>query len=100
MVRNKSNTDGMNHTLDYAAKDFNGLCFVNLVDFDMLYGHRNDVDGYANALTELMCSCGSCCRCCGPMTCCSSRRTMAAILPLPAPIIPGSSAHAGLRRQK
>lgn len=40
MVRNKSNTDGMNHTLDYAAKDFNGLCFVNLVDFDMLYGHR------------------------------------------------------------
>ena len=52
MVRNKSNTDGMNHTLDYAAKDFNGLCFVNLVDFDMLYGHRNDVDGYANALTE------------------------------------------------
>ena len=52
MVRNKSNTDGMNHTLDYAAKDFNGLCFVNLVDFDMLYGHRNDVDGYAAALTE------------------------------------------------
>ena len=52
MVRNKSNADGMNHTLDYAKKDFNGLCFVNLVDFDMLYGHRNDVDGYANALTE------------------------------------------------
>ena len=52
MVRNKSNTDGMDHTLDYAARDFYGLCFVNLVDFDMLYGHRNDVDGYANALTE------------------------------------------------
>lgn len=52
MVRNKSNADGMNHTLDYAKKDFNGLCFVNLVDFDMQFGHRRDVDGYANALTE------------------------------------------------
>ena len=51
MVRNKSNTDGMNHTLDYAAKDFNGLCFVNLVDFDMIYGHRNDAKGYAQALS-------------------------------------------------
>ena len=52
MVRNKSNADGMEHTLHYAAQDFEGLCFVNLVDFDMLYGHRNDVDGYAAALTE------------------------------------------------
>ena len=51
-VYNKSNADGMEHTLDYARRDFNGLCFVNLVDFDMLYGHRRDVDGYANALTE------------------------------------------------
>ena len=51
MVRNKSNTDGMNHTLDYAAKDFEGLCFVNLVDFDMIYGHRNDAKGYAQALS-------------------------------------------------
>ena len=51
-VYNKSNADGMQHTLDYAARDFRGLCFVNLVDFDMLYGHRRDVDGYANALTE------------------------------------------------
>ena len=33
-----------------AQKDFKGLCFINLVDFDMLYGHRNDVDGYAKAL--------------------------------------------------
>ena len=51
-VYNKSNADGMAHTLDYADRDFRGLCFVNLVDFDMLYGHRRDVDGYANALTE------------------------------------------------
>lgn len=51
-VFNKSNADGMDHTLDYAKQDFNGLCFVNLVDFDMLFGHRRDVDGYANALTE------------------------------------------------
>lgn len=51
-VYNKSNADGMAHTLDYASRDFHGLCFVNLVDFDMLYGHRRDVDGYARALTE------------------------------------------------
>ena len=51
-VYNKSNADGMQHTLDYADRDFQGLCFVNLVDFDMLFGHRRDVDGYANALTE------------------------------------------------
>ena len=49
---NKSNADGMAHTDDYAARDFHGLCFVNLVDFDMLYGHRRDIDGYAKALTE------------------------------------------------
>ena len=51
-VYNTSNTNGMEHAMDYAKKDFTGLCFVNLVDFDMLYGHRRDVDGYANALTE------------------------------------------------
>ena len=46
------NTDGMAKTLAIADKDFEGLCFVNLVDFDMLYGHRNNVDGYAAALAE------------------------------------------------
>ena len=51
-VFNQSNADGMRHTVDYAARDFHGLCFVNLVDFDMQFGHRRDVDGYANALTE------------------------------------------------
>ena len=51
-VYNKSNTHGMEHASNYAKKDFQGLCFVNLVDFDMLYGHRRDIDGYANALTE------------------------------------------------
>jgi len=51
-VYNKSNTDGMNHTMHYARQDFRGLCFVNLVDFDMLFGHRRDIDGYANALSE------------------------------------------------
>lgn len=51
-VYNQSNADGMAHTDHYAAQDFTGLCFVNLVDFDMLYGHRRDIDGYAKALTE------------------------------------------------
>ncbi len=51
-VYNKSNADGMAHADHYAAADFNGLCFVNLVDFDMLFGHRRDIDGYAAALNE------------------------------------------------
>ena len=51
-VYNKSNANGMEHTLNYAAQDFEGLCFVNLVDFDMLFGHRRDIEGYAKALTE------------------------------------------------
>ena len=51
-VFNKSNADGMAHTDDFAARRFNGLCFVNLVDFDMVYGHRRDIDGYASALSE------------------------------------------------
>ncbi len=51
-VYNKSNADGMQHAMDYANKDFHGLCFVNLVDFDMLFGHRRDIDGYAKALSE------------------------------------------------
>ena len=51
-VYNKSNADGMAHAMDYAGKDFRGLCFVNLVDFDSAYGHRRDIDGYAAALSE------------------------------------------------
>ena len=51
-VYNKSNADGMAHTMRYAAQDFKGLCFVNQVDFDMQYGHRRDIDGYARALNE------------------------------------------------
>ena len=51
-VYTSSNADGIRRTLEISDKDFEGLCFVNLVDFDMVYGHRNDVDGYAKALTE------------------------------------------------
>lgn len=47
----KGNEDGMQKTLALADEDFNGLCFINLVDFDMLYGHRNDIGGYAAAAT-------------------------------------------------
>lgn len=48
----KGNADGMRVTLEKQAEDFEGLCFTNLVDFDMVYGHRNDVAGYAAAMTE------------------------------------------------
>ncbi len=51
-VRTTSNDDGMEKTFAYAEKDFNGLCFVNLVDFDMSYGHRRDVEGYTSALNR------------------------------------------------
>ncbi|MFY9197846.1 MAG: phosphopentomutase [Acutalibacteraceae bacterium] len=51
-IATKNNTDGMN-ALDTAVDmDFNGLCFANLVDFDMIYGHRNDIDGYAKAISD------------------------------------------------
>ena len=45
------NGEGMEMALQAVQTDFDGLCFINLVDFDMLYGHRQDVDGYAAALT-------------------------------------------------
>ncbi len=47
-----SNNEGMDKTLDLLSKDFTGLVFTNLVDFDMKFGHRRDVDGYANAISE------------------------------------------------
>ena len=47
-----SNNEGMAKTLELVDKDFTGLVFTNLVDFDMKYGHRRDVDGYANAISE------------------------------------------------
>ena len=50
--RIRNNHEGMLKTLEIADRDFTGLCFVNLVDFDSVYGHRNDVPGYAKAMTE------------------------------------------------
>lgn len=50
-VYTSSNEEGIQRTLEYLDKDFEGLCFINLVDYDMIYGHRRDVDGYAKALT-------------------------------------------------
>ena len=47
-----SNLDGINKTIELINKDFEGLLFTNLVDFDMMYGHRNDVLGYGNAISE------------------------------------------------
>lgn len=47
----KGNEEGIEKTLEYLDKDFEGLCFINLVDYDMLYGHRRDIDGYAKAIT-------------------------------------------------
>lgn len=47
-----SNHDGMMKTIEIAKRDFTGLCFVNLVDFDSLYGHRRDPLGYANCVEE------------------------------------------------
>lgn len=50
-TRIENNVDGMEKTMALQDVDFTGLCFVNLVDFDMVYGHRNDIDGYAKAAT-------------------------------------------------
>ncbi len=50
-VFTSGNAEGIERTLEYLDKDFEGICFINLVDFDMLYGHRRDIDGYAKALS-------------------------------------------------
>lgn len=52
-VRTKSNSDGMAKSMEYLKKDFKGICFINLVDFDMVYGHRNNVEGYTQALNTV-----------------------------------------------
>ena len=51
-VYTKGNGEGIERTLEYLDQEFEGLCFINLVDYDMLYGHRNDIEGYARALSE------------------------------------------------
>ena len=51
-IKTTNNNEGMAALDDLVAKDFTGLCFANLVDFDMVYGHRNDIHGYANSLSE------------------------------------------------
>lgn len=51
-VHIKNNMDGVDKTIEYMKENKAGLIFTNLVDFDMLYGHRNDVEGYAKALVE------------------------------------------------
>lgn len=50
-VYTSGNEEGIQRTIEYLDSDFEGLCFINLVDYDMLYGHRRDIDGYARALT-------------------------------------------------
>lgn len=51
-VRTKSNMDGVDQLLNVMKKEFTGISFTNLVDFDALYGHRRDVVGYAHAIEE------------------------------------------------
>ncbi|MBQ6065197.1 MAG: phosphopentomutase [Clostridia bacterium] len=48
-VYTHSNAEGMDRAYEALDRDFEGLCFINLVDYDMLYGHRRDIDGYAKA---------------------------------------------------
>lgn len=50
--KSKSSVHGMEQTIEIAGKDFHGLCFVNLVDFDALWGHRRDPDGYAREIEK------------------------------------------------
>ena len=52
MIPTSSNTEGISKLLEMMDERFNGLCYVNLVDFDMKYGHRNDIEGYTKALHE------------------------------------------------
>jgi len=51
-VKTHSNADGIDRTIEWIREEYEGMLFTNLVDFDMKYGHRNDVEGYAKALAE------------------------------------------------
>lgn len=51
-IRTKSNMDGMDKFIDLLEEDFHGMSFLNLVDFDALYGHRRDPEGYGKALED------------------------------------------------
>jgi len=51
-VHIKGNSEGIDRTIEWIKEDFSGILFTNLVDFDMLYGHRNDVEGYARAIED------------------------------------------------
>ena len=51
-IKTIDNNDTMSKTVEIAKTDFNGLCFVNLVDFDSIYGHRRDPIGYGKAIKE------------------------------------------------
>ncbi len=50
-VYTSDNADGIEKTLQWMDRDFDGICFTNLVDTDMIYGHRRDIDGYAKAIS-------------------------------------------------
>ena len=50
--KTKSNDHGMDESINLLNKDFNGLCFINLVDFDAIYGHRRNALGYAECLEQ------------------------------------------------
>ena len=52
-IKTKDNKDGISKILEITNENFTGLCFINLNDFDSKYGHRRDVDGYMNALSEV-----------------------------------------------
>ena len=52
-VKTVSNADGMQKTTDIAKEDFTGLAFLNLVDFDAVFGHRRNPEGYGQAIVEL-----------------------------------------------
>lgn len=67
-IRTSGNTEGLQVTLDLADRDFEGLAFVNLVDFDMLYGHRRDVAGYAAVPPSSTIGCPSSWPRCAPRT--------------------------------
>ena len=56
--KSKSSVHGMEQTIEIAKKDFRGLCFTNLVDFDALWGHRRDPKGYAEEIEKFVVNLG------------------------------------------
>ena len=88
--KSKSSVHGMEQTIEIAERDFTGLCFVNLVDFDALWGHRRNAKGYAEELERFDVKLGELLKVLRKMIFLSLRQTTEMIQPIREQTTPGN----------